>query len=57
MKMEELTSDGDRPTPTAQPAFMRRGLEKLEAFQDEIVDLEATLADVVKLGGLDAEKK
>ena len=57
MKMEELTSDGDQPTPTVQPAFMRRGLEKLEAFQDEIADLEATLADVVKLGGLDAEKK
>lgn len=57
MKMEELTSDGDRPTPTSQPAFMRRGLEKLVAFQDEIADLEATLADVVKLGGIDAEKK
>ncbi len=57
MKMEELTSDRDTTAPSAQPAFMRRGLEKLDAFQDEVADLEATLADVVKLGGPDAEKK
>jgi len=57
MKMEELTKEGDPAVPTAQPAFMRLGLEKLDAFHDEIADLEATLVDVVKLGGQDAEKK
>ena len=57
MKMEELTNEDDMTVPTAQPAFMRLGLEKLDNFYDEIADLEATLADVVKLGGPDAEKK
>jgi hypothetical protein len=57
MKMEELTNAGGLRSATAQPKFMRAGLEKLDAFRDEIVDLEATLADVVTLGGPDAEKK
>ncbi len=57
MMMEELTDEGNLAAPSVQPDFMRLGLEKLDAFQDEIVDLEATLADVVKLGGPDAEKK
>ncbi|MFT7145327.1 MAG: hypothetical protein ACJASZ_000193 [Yoonia sp.] len=57
MMMEELTSDRREAGRTAQPEFMRLGLEKLDAFQDEIADLEATLADVVTLGGPDAEKK
>jgi tRNA U34 5-carboxymethylaminomethyl modifying GTPase MnmE/TrmE len=57
MMMEELTSDSREVGRTAQPEFMRLGLEKLDAFQDEIADLEATLADVVTLGGPDAEKK
>jgi hypothetical protein len=57
MKMEELTNAGDLAAPTAQPEFMRLGLEKMDAFADEIDDLEATLADVVKLGGAEAEKK
>ncbi len=56
--MEELAKEGEAaPTRAAQPDFMRLGLEKLDAFCDEIVDLEATLQDVVRLGGADAEKK
>ncbi|RBW43357.1 hypothetical protein DS901_11120 [Loktanella sp. D2R18] len=57
MKMEELTKGDGYKVPAAHHPFMRLGLEKLEEFHDEIVDLEATLADVVKLGGPDAEKK
>ncbi len=57
MMMEELTSDRHEARKTAQPDFMRLGLEKLDGFQDEIADLEATLADVVKLGGPEVEKK
>lgn len=57
MKMEELTKGDGYKVPAAHHPFMRLGLEKLEAFHDEITDLEMTLADVVKLGGADAEKK
>ena len=57
MTMAELTDDGDMTVPTAQPSFMRNGLEKLDAFEDEILDLEATMVDVVSLGGSEAEKK
>ncbi|WP_375254288.1 dynamin family protein [Yoonia sp.] len=57
MTMDELTGDGGIAAPTAQPSFMRLGLEKLDAFDDEVKDLEATLADVVTLGGPEAEKK
>ncbi|MFG5381648.1 dynamin family protein [Yoonia sp. R2-816] len=57
MKMEELTKGDGYKVPAAHHPFMRLGLEKLDAFHDEITDLEATLADVVKLGGPDAEKK
>ncbi len=57
MKMEELAKVDGYKVPAAHHPFMRLGLEKLEDFHDEVADLEATLADVVKLGGLDAEKK
>lgn len=57
MKMEELTKGDGYKVPAAHHPFMRLGLEKLDDFHDEIVDLEATLADVVKLGGPDTEKK
>lgn len=57
MKMEELTKGDGYKVPAAHHPFMRLGLEKLDAFHDEITDLEMTLADVVKLGGDDAEKK
>ncbi|MFQ1701036.1 dynamin family protein [Loktanella agnita] len=57
MKMEELTKGDGYKVPAAHHPFMRLGLEKLEAFHDEVTDLEATLADVVKLGGSEAEKK
>lgn len=57
MKMEELTKGDGYKVPAAHHPFMRLGLEKLDDFHDEVVDLEATLADVVKLGGQDAEKK
>ncbi len=57
MKMEELTRGDGYKVPAAHHPFMRLGLEKLEEFHDEVSDLEATLADVVKLGGPDAEKK
>ena len=57
MKMEELTKEDDQSVPPAQPEFMRLGLERMDNFHDEVADLEATLLDVVKLGGQDAEKK
>lgn len=57
MKMEELTKGDGYKVPAAHHPFMRLGLEKLDDFHDDILDLEATLADVVKLGGPDAEKK
>lgn len=57
MKMEELTKGDGYKVPAAHHPFMRLGLEKLDEFHDEITDLEATLADVVKLGGPEAEKK
>lgn len=57
MKMEELTKGDGYKVPAAHHPFMRLGLEKLDDFHDEVADLEATLADVVKLGGQDAEKK
>ena len=57
MKMEELTKGDGYKVPAAQHPFMRIGLEKLDDFHEDILDLEATLADVVKLGGQDTEKK
>lgn len=57
MKMEELTRGDGYKVPAAHHPFMRLGLEKLDEFHDEITDLEMTLADVVKLGGAEAEKK
>lgn len=57
MKMEELTKGDGYKVPAAQHPFMRLGLEKLDEFHDEVTDLELTLADVVKLGGSEAEKK
>ncbi len=55
--MEEVANGDGLAIPPEQLPFMRLGLEKLDRFHDEVVDLEATLADVVKLGGQDAEKK
>lgn len=57
MKMEELAKAGGYKVPTAHHPFMSQGLEKLDLFHAEIADLEATLKDVVKLGGPDSEKK
>ncbi len=57
MKMEELAKGDGYKIPAAHLPFMRLGLEKLDDFHDEVADLEATLGDVVKLGGQDAEKK
>ncbi len=55
--MEEVANGDGLAIPPEQLPFMRLGLEKMDRFHDEVVDLEATLADVVKLGGQDAEKK
>ena len=57
MKMEEVANGDGLAVPPEQLPFMRLGLEKLDVFHDDVTDLEATLADVVKLGGQDAEKK
>ncbi|WP_019953422.1 dynamin family protein [Yoonia vestfoldensis] len=57
MKMEELAKVDGYKVPAAHHPFMSLGLEKLDLFHEEIADLEATLKDVVKLGGQDAEKK
>ena len=55
--MEEVANGDGLAVPPEQLPFMRLGLEKLDRFHDDVADLEATLADVVKLGGKDAEKK
>lgn len=55
--MEEVANGDGLAVPPEQLPFMRLGLERLDAFHDEVVDLEATLGDVIKLGGQDAEKK
>lgn len=55
--MEELAKGDGYQVPATDRPFMRIGLEKLVRFFDDIADLEATLSDVVKLGGQDAEKK
>lgn len=55
--MEEVANGDGLAVPPEQLPFMRLGLEKLDVFHDDVTDLEATLADVVKLGGHDAEKK
>lgn len=55
--MEEVANGDGLAVPPEQLPFMRLGLEKLDVFHDDVTDLEATLADVVKLGGQDAEKK
>lgn len=55
--MEELAKGDGFKVPAAHHPFMRHGLEKLEGFHDDVTDLEATLFDVVKLGGQDADKK
>jgi len=55
--MEELAKGDGYKVPAAQHPFMRLGLEKLDGFHDDVTDLEATLSDVVKLGGQDADKK
>jgi len=55
--MEEVANEDGLAIPPEQLPFMRLGLEKLDVFHDDVTDLEATLADVVKLGGQDAEKK
>ncbi len=57
MKMEELDNGDSYKVPEVHHPFMRLGLEKLEDFREEVNDLELTLADVVKLGGPEAEKK
>ena len=55
--MEEL-NDGHGGVASKQlPEFMRIGLDKLEAFNEDLLDLEDTLRDIEKIGGPEAAKK
>lgn len=55
--MEELTNKPGDMTQVSQPDFMRIGLNKLEAYNEELGELEDTLFDIEKIGGPEAAKK
>ncbi len=55
--MEELNDGQGGVAAVRQPEFMRIGLEKLENFHSELLDLEDTLKDIEKIGGPEAAKK
>lgn len=55
--MENLNDGHGGVAATRQPEFMRIGLNKLEAFHEELLDLESTLKDIEKIGGPEAAKK
>ena len=57
MKMEDLQEENGLAVAPAQPAFMRIGLDKLDTFHDEVLELEDTLHDIEKIGGPEAAKK
>ena len=57
MDMEELTNKPGDMTQVSQPDFMRIGLNKLEAYNEELGELEDTLFDIEKIGGPEAAKK
>ncbi len=55
--MEELNEGQGGVAKAQQPAFMRIGLDKLDAYHEELLDLEDTLHDIEKIGGPEAAKK
>ncbi len=55
--MEELNDGQGGVAAVRQPAFMRIGLDKLDSFHEELLDLEDTLRDIEKIGGPEAAKK
>lgn len=55
--MEDLNDGRGGVALAQQPAFMRIGLDKLDAFHEELRDLEDTLRDIEKIGGPEAAKK
>ena len=55
--MEKLTKEPGTTTQVPQPEFMHIGLNKLDAFQEELGELEDTLLDIEKIGGPEAAKK
>jgi ElaB/YqjD/DUF883 family membrane-anchored ribosome-binding protein len=57
MKMDGLTQGDGYKVATAHHDFSGMGLEKLQTLQAEIDDLVATLRDVARLGGADAQKQ
>lgn len=57
MKMEDLQEENGLAVAPAQPAFMRIGLDKLDTFHDEVLELEDTLHDIERIGGPEAAKK
>lgn len=57
MKMEDLQEENGLAVAPPQPAFMRIGLDKLDTFHDEILELEDTLHDIERIGGPEAAKK
>ena len=50
-----MLGSGDE-TPAVHRPFMDRGLEKLQQLQDEVADLKLMLADIVRIGGPEAQK-
>lgn len=55
--MEELNDGHGGVAAVRQPEFMRIGLDKLENFHSDLLDLEDTLKDIEKIGGPEAAKK
>ncbi len=55
--MEELNDGQGGVAAVRQPEFMRIGLDKLENFHSDLLDLEDTLKDIEKIGGPEAAKK
>ncbi len=55
--MEELNDGQGGVAAVRQPEFMRIGLDKLEGFHSDLLDLEDTLKDIEKIGGPEAAKK
>ena len=55
--MEELNDGQGGVAAERQPEFMRIGLDKLEAFHSDLLDLKDTLKDIEKIGGPEAAKK
>ncbi|MEM7470509.1 MAG: dynamin family protein [Pseudomonadota bacterium] len=65
MKIEEIAPDGETQvempasynTEALSPAFARNGLERMDMFHEEMLDLREALLDIESFGGPEAKKK